>query len=46
MRLPPDQFWSLTLGEWRMILEATTPSDAMNREALSRLQSLYPDDPS
>lgn len=42
MRLPPDQFWQLSLAEWRLISQQ--PNDtALSRQAFEQLQTLYPD---
>ena len=48
MKLSPRDFWSLTPGEWRWLMEAAAPSmatDAMSFEDFAALASAYPDAP-
>ena len=40
--LTPEDFWALTLGEWRFL--APQEGGAMDRGGLQRLVDLYPDE--
>lgn len=42
LRLDPETFWSMTVGEWRW-LTAAAPSGALTRAGLDALIALYPD---
>lgn len=39
--LAPEEFWGLTLDEWRFLAPEENP--ALDRRALNRLIALYPD---
>jgi len=45
MRLPPRDFWALSLPEWRALCDARFPraAAAMTRRDLDALLSSYPD---
>ena len=42
MRLPPDQFWSMSLAEWRL-LSGSDKDEALSRDAFEALRKTYPD---
>lgn len=42
--LRPQDFWALSAGEWRALMEAVSPQgEAMNRETLTALVKQYGD---
>ncbi|NHK29585.1 phage tail assembly chaperone [Parvularcula flava] len=43
MRLPPDQFWAMSLAEWRLVSGGEAGGAALTRESFDQLRKLYPD---
>jgi uncharacterized phage protein (TIGR02216 family) len=45
LRLSPRDFWALSLGEWRALVEGHfgPAAPAMNRAGLNALMKAYPD---
>lgn len=43
--LPPETFWSLSLNEWRMLLEGES-GGGLGRAGLDALMASFPDRPS
>lgn len=43
MRLPPDQFWAMSLAEWRLLSGSDAGGGALSRESFEQLRILYPD---
>jgi uncharacterized phage protein (TIGR02216 family) len=45
LRLPPEQFWSLTPAELRILLGAGSGAQrALSRQGLEALEAAFPDD--
>jgi uncharacterized phage protein (TIGR02216 family) len=43
LRLTPAVFWSLSLVEWRALLDAQSGAPALSRAGLDALMRSYPD---
>ncbi|MGV6800756.1 MAG: phage tail assembly chaperone [bacterium] len=44
MRLPAEQFWSLTLAEWLALLSMMPSNDSsFHHEQLNKLKTQFPD---
>jgi len=43
MRLSPDQFWAMSLAEWRLLSGSEANSPTLTRESFDHLRTLYPD---
>jgi hypothetical protein len=43
--LSPPEFWALSVGEWRALLDAAAPArgEAMSRAELEQLRAAWPD---
>lgn len=41
--VPPDQFWRLSLKEWRHLAEGSAGLRPLGRQELDALMSLWPD---
>jgi uncharacterized phage protein (TIGR02216 family) len=39
----PEEFWRLSLAEWRMLTEAASGGSPMGRNAFERLMAAWPD---
>ena len=43
LKLPPQDFWSLSLPEWRALTQPPPAQQPLSRADLAQLMALYPD---